>query len=325
MRDDEFCQFFLYTLINLICFLLSTVFLTSLKNIKSQLKLLLINENEIFDSFSNSYTAIAVLFSFHLVGFFIFMFIIIVTITDVTESITKAKKGTNEANEVNEVNEVNIHQNKNATTDERINNNNTYNNNNNNKDDKYIDDCLFHTLLFIFVFCQVMFFLEVIILSVYHSKSKDLQIELNKEIKTLNIDKKYFTIIYRDLIIVGYIFLLIFILFDLYMFIIIKKFGRKIEKNNNDVENLDKYKYCSFFSNCLRKCCLNMAKFFHNLEREDDEHAQLYKKEFDECNETFNQLNSYSIKLKDFNQKIKSNKKINKKEYDELNLPKCDK
>ena len=326
MQDDEFCQFFLYTLVNLICFLLSTIFLTSLRNVKSQLKLLKINENEAFVSFGNSYTGIAVLFSFHLIGFVLFMFIITCTIIDVTDKITNVIKGGNK------VNEVNIRQNNNVNTEERLNNNdinihtiNNINNSNNNKDDKYIDDCLFRTMLFIFIFCQLMFFLEVIILTVYHSKSKDLQTELLKEIKGLNIDKKYFTVIYRDLIIVGYIFLFIFILFDLYTFIILKQFGRKIEKNNNNVENLDKYKYCSFFSNCLRKCCTNMAKFFHNLEREDDEHAEQYKKEFDEANDMYNQLDSYSIKLENFNNKIKSKKKILTKEYDELNLPKCDK
>ena len=31
-----------------------------------------------------------------------------------------------------------------------------------------------------------------------------------------------------------------------------------------------------------------MAKFFHNLEREDDEHAEQYKKEFDEANDMYN-------------------------------------
>ena len=40
MKDDDFCQMFLYSLINLICFLLKVIFLTAMYNVRSQVKLL---------------------------------------------------------------------------------------------------------------------------------------------------------------------------------------------------------------------------------------------------------------------------------------------
>ena len=170
----------------------------------------------------------------------------------------------------NVANDVNIYQDRKEQTEERLNNNNGTNNNKNDEED--VDDCFLKLMLYIFSFCQLLFFLEVIILTVYQIKSKDLQADLEKEIKTLNFDKKYFTRIYRDLIIVGYIFLFIFVVYDLYTLILVYKCGRRIktEKNNNNdnnMENLEQHKYCSFFSDCLLECCLNMANFFHNLER----------------------------------------------------------
>ena len=64
MEDDEFCQMFLYTLINLICFLLSTINLTCLYNVNSQIKILRIESASKYESYRNSYTAISVLFTF---------------------------------------------------------------------------------------------------------------------------------------------------------------------------------------------------------------------------------------------------------------------
>ena len=53
MRDDDFCQMFLYSLINLVCFLLNVIYLASLFNIRSQTKLLGIDKIVDYLEYSN--------------------------------------------------------------------------------------------------------------------------------------------------------------------------------------------------------------------------------------------------------------------------------
>jgi hypothetical protein len=57
MEDREFIIHFLITLITLVCFLLSTVFMTSLYNIRSQAKLIGIisTADDLIDYISNSF------------------------------------------------------------------------------------------------------------------------------------------------------------------------------------------------------------------------------------------------------------------------------
>lgn len=54
MNDNDFCQMFFYSLINLICFLLNVIYLTTLFNVRSQYKLLGI-EKIIDDDYSYYY------------------------------------------------------------------------------------------------------------------------------------------------------------------------------------------------------------------------------------------------------------------------------
>ena len=56
MEDREFIIHFLITLITLVCFLLSSVFMTSLYNIRSQAKLIgIISTGDDLIDYSNSY------------------------------------------------------------------------------------------------------------------------------------------------------------------------------------------------------------------------------------------------------------------------------
>ena len=60
-------------------------------------------------------------------------------------------------------------------------------------------------MLFLFIYCQALVLIEIIILTVYHVKARDLE-------KSFGIDNigEYFTKIYRDLIIIGYSFRFIY-------------------------------------------------------------------------------------------------------------------
>ena len=84
MKDDDFCQMLLYSLINLICFLLTVIFLTALYNVHSQLKLLHLDVLSEYYSdlemYQNSYTATATLFAFNFLGFVGFMGVLLLLI-----------------------------------------------------------------------------------------------------------------------------------------------------------------------------------------------------------------------------------------------------
>ena len=88
MEEKKFFQLFLYSLVNLVSFLLSVIFLTSLYNVRSQTKLIGIDkrlerdyhEDEKYRSYGNSYVGIAVLFTFCFFGFFGFMVILMLLV-----------------------------------------------------------------------------------------------------------------------------------------------------------------------------------------------------------------------------------------------------
>jgi hypothetical protein len=159
---------------------------------------------------------------------------------------------------------------------------------------------------------------------VYHSKSSDL--ESDQGLGYLQSKLNYFTKIYRDLIIVGYIFLVIFIVFDLYTIILVTKCGKRFKFEQNDMENLDKHKYCDFFSVCLTNCCEKMAEIFNKCEREDDNNEGKLKDRLKKLEEKYKELNDYSEKLKQLNENISKNKTMDSinTELENLNLPKSE-
>ena len=103
MKDDDFCQMLLYSLINLICFLLTVIFLTALYNVRSQLKLLHLDVwSEYYtdlEMYQNSYTATATLFAFNFLGFVGFMGVLLLLIKKM-----KVNKSDYESNNMREIN-----------------------------------------------------------------------------------------------------------------------------------------------------------------------------------------------------------------------------
>lgn len=315
MEEDKFCQLFLYSLINLVCFLLTTIFLTTIYNIKSQLILLHLSKS-LQTSYNNSYSAIAALFTFEFLGFFVFMIIIMILIK-------KIKVNKVEFNRFRINNNVNISQNQNQNdinTDERleaknninINNNYTINENNDDNENSTISN-LEKATLALFIYCQIIYLIEVIVLTAYFTKSKDLEKEFIKE-----EDGEYFTKRYRDLMIVGYIFLFIFILFDLFTILIITKCGinPETEEERREQEN-QKRRYCEFCSKCIAEACYNMAKKFRNCIKTKEE----INKEIQDLEKKSEELEIYRQKLEIINNKLKENRRVTGDDLEELHLP----
>ena len=315
MEEDKFCQLFLYSLINLVCFLLTTIFLTTIYNIKSQLILLHLSKS-LQTSYNNSYSAIAALFTFEFLGFFVFMIIIMILIK-------KIKVNKVEFNRFRINKNVNIAQNQNQNdinTDERleaknninINNNYTINENNDDNENSTISN-LEKATLALFIYCQIIYLIEVIVLTAYFIKSKDLEKEFIKE-----EDGEYFTKRYRDLMIVGYIFLFIFILFDLFTILIITKCGinPETEEERREQEN-QKRRYCEFCSKCIAEACYNMAKKFRNCIKTKEE----INKEIQDLEKKSEELEIYRQKLEIINNKLKENRRVTGDDLEELHLP----
>ena len=315
MEEDKFCQLFLYSLINLVCFLLTTIFLTTIYNIKSQLILLHLSKS-LQTSYNNSYSAIAALFTFEFLGFFVFMIIMMILIK-------KIKVNKVEFNRFRINNNVNISQNQNQNdinTDERleaknninINNNYTINENNDDNENSTISN-LEKATLALFIYCQIIYLIEVIVLTAYFTKSKDLEKEFIKE-----EDGEYFTKRYRDLMIVGYIFLFIFILFDLFTILIITKCGinPETEEERREQEN-QKRRYCEFCSKCIAEACYNMAKKFRNCIKTKEE----INKEIQDLEKKSEELEIYRQKLEIINNKLKENRRVTGDDLEELHLP----
>jgi hypothetical protein len=268
--------------------------------------------------YQNSYTATATLFAFNFLGFVGFMGVLLLLI--------KKMKVNKSDYESNNMREININQmNGDVRTDERMGNTGTIENTALNRNKPQEDhQKLLKIMLIFFLFSQFVFLIEVIVLTVYHSQSSDL--ESDQGLGYSQSELNYFTKIYRDLIIVGYIFLVIFIVFDLYTIILVTKCGKRLKFEQDDMENLDKHKYCDCFSVCLTNCCEKMATIFNKCEREDENNEEVLKERLKKLEEKYKELNDYSEKLKTLNENISKNKTMDSinTELENLNLPKSE-
>ena len=320
MEDDEFCQMLLYSLINLVCFLLTVIFLTTLRNVNSQTKLLQIEEMEEFESYGNSYTATAVIFTFNFFGFIGFMMVLMAIIKKI--KVNRINRESNRDTVTEQQNNGGTGGTVDIGTESRLNNGHQFGEAVTIDDNSGIQvDTLRKIMLFLFIYCQALVLIEIIILTVYHVKARDLE-------KSFGIDNigEYFTKIYRDLIIIGYILLFLFILFDLYTIVLLTKFGKRItpERNTSNFENLEQNKYCKVFNDCLINCCEKMYDVFRKCDVEGEDTKKKYENKLEQIELKIKELNDYKGKLENFNNKIRQNQKITRKEFEELHLPKLD-
>ena len=344
MEDREFIIHFLITLITLICFLLSTVFMTSLYNIRSQAKLIGIistgddlYDNYIvdkYDSYENSYTAIATLFSFSFLDFLGFMITLLIKINQY-----KLKKLNRERYEQKIPNIPNIVAN--PESEERINYNPQIANNDLSNEEKASSDKNGKAMTAFFFIGEVIYLIEIIVLTVYHSKSSSLEDDLKAD----EIDGEYFTRIYRDLIIVGYIFLVLVIIGDLFYLVFYCNAGKRVKRKskNLNINNLDsgenvevvqnaneqkpekeEDRYCECFSNCIIGCCERMGDAFLKCQREDTKTVEDLENKKKKLEKNIEDLQKYFTDLNNLNSKIEKNQPLGQNEMENLHLPRCD-
>ena len=325
MEDDEFCQMLLYSLINLVCFLLTVIFLTTLKNVESQTKLLEIDKLKQFESYGNSYTATAVIFTFNFFGFIGFMMVLMAIIKKI--KVNRINRESNRDIATEQQNNGGTGGTVDIGTESRLNNGHQFGEAVTIDDNSGIQvDTLRKIMFFLFIYCQALVLIEIIILTVYHGKARDLEKSFGIGNDPGKEEGKYFTRIYRDLIIIGYILLFLFILFDLYTIVLLTKFGKRItpERNTSNFENLEQNKYCKVFNDCLINCCEKMYDVFRYCEREGEDTKKMFENDLEQIELKVNELNDYKGKLENFNNKIRQKENITRKEFEELHLPKLD-
>lgn len=343
MEDREFIIHFLITLITLVCFLLSTVFMTSLYNIRSQAKLIGIISTgddlidyivDKYDSYENSYTAIATLFSFSFLDFLGFMITLLIKINQY-----KLKKLNRERYEQESPNIQNIVAN--PESEERINYNPQFANNNLSNEEKASSDKNGKAMTAFFFIGEVIYLIEIIVLTVYHSKSSSLEDDLKADGK----DGEYFTRIYRDLIIVGYIFLVLVIIGDLFYLVFYCNAGKRVKRKskNLNINNLDsgenvevvqnaneqkpekeEDRYCECFSNCIIGCCEKMGDAFLKCQREDTKTVEDLENKKKKLEKNIEYLQKYLTDLNNLNSKIENKQSLGQNEMENLHLPRCD-
>ena len=344
MEDREFIIHFLITLITLVCFLLSTVFMTSLYNIRSQAKLIGIISTgddlidyivDKYDSYENSYTAIATLFSFSFLDFLGFMITLLIKINQY-----KLKKLNRERYEQETPNIQNRLAN--PESEERINYNPQNANNNLSNEEKASSDKNGKAMTAFFFIGEVIYLIEIIVLTVYHSKSSSLEDDLKADGK----DGEYFTRIYRDLIIVGYIFLVLVIIGDLFYLVFYCNAGKRVKRKskNLNINNLDsgenvevvqnaneqkpekeEDRYCECFSNCIIGCCEKMGDAFLKCQREDTKTVEDLENKKKKLEKNIEDLQKYLTDLNNLNSKIENKQSLGQNEMENLHLPRCDK
>ena len=124
----------------------------------------------------------------------------------------------------------------------------------------------------------------------------------------------------------GYIFIVVFIILDLYLSILNFKCGKRVKFERNDMENLDEHKYCDCFSDCITNCCEKMADIFNKCERENEDNEDELNKRLENLKKKYEELNEYCDNLRKLNEDIKNKKDIDSinTDLEKLNLPRSE-
>ena len=147
--------------------------------------------------------------------------------------------------------------------------------------------CLMYILLTSFIICQVLYFIELIVLSAFHSKSKSME-KSNDPL----CEFSYFTRVYRDLIIVGYIFFFILIIFYIILLIFYDKLG------NNARNRLENLRFCKICDDCIIAGCKNCTEIFKTMS--DEELKQFHDNELTKLDLSNKQKDEYIENLKKY-------------------------
>ena len=323
MKEENFCKLFFYALLNLISFLFSIVFLTSIYNIGDESYFLNCSEiRNINKKYNNHYKGISTLFSFSLISFLIFVIALIILIKrDKMDSENEYNYNNYNNNIHIEINQININLNNNVVNLESarvIGYNNNNQNNLKEEEDTIITQNrgVMNTIIISFTFCQILYVIELFVLSSFHHKSKNYE----KEYKCENI--KELTKIYSHLLIFGYIFLCIYVVFYIYLLILHNKFG---DNAKNRLDKFTKSQYCECCNNCIVKVCEKCTDFFRNktdeeLENDNKINIEKLQQSNEQKLEYIRQLQDYKKKLENLNINYISNGSIDDNELKSLNL-----
>ena len=158
------------------------------------------------------------------------------------------------------------------------------------------NQCIMITIIITFVCCQIFYFIELIIISSFYHKSRNF---VSKSCS----DKNELIAIYRNLLIVGYIFFFLYVLFYIYLLILYNKCGSSAKKR---LSKMIKSQYCEYCSDCIEKGCLKCTECFKTkTDIEIDEENRVNQRRLEEDNNTklkyIESLEAYKKDLENLN------------------------
>ena len=243
MEEKDYCKLVFLGLINLLSFLFSIVFLISSYNIKSKEEIEGIKytcSDEAENLIDNHYKGNLALFILQVICF-IFFFIFLMTYFFLIE------KEENEAKLIK-------YQAVNAPAE----NGNDYKNVTNT-----YQSCMMKAMIVMLIFCQIFYLIELILVPVLYYKL-NLNPNTNHE-----LCRNIFLKNYRDIIVVGFIFLII-IFVPIYIILLILFFKKETSSSTTfcNCFTLNISNCCTFLSNCSKKCHTSEVLKEKNSERE---------------------------------------------------------
>ena len=317
MKTENFCKIFILSLISFISFFISTIFLTSVYNVKSQsyycfLYRIAINKEE-KNRYSSYYSGIAALYSFILISLVIFTLGLILLIKR-----DKIDQENNDRYE-NDFRIITIAQNNNNNINNQIQSSDRENyprdGDNNNEQDSFDEFKIARNILiYSFIAIQIFYFTELIVISAFHTKSKNIVDNYKNELDKDSFDYlDYLTTIITILIIVGYCFFFIFIIFYFYLLILFNILPgtskKKLEKCTNS-------SYFKCLNDCIERGCEKFANCLKPSEMQIEEDELI---DNERRNEIINKLTRYKDELRNFNNNIR-NENERQNELIRLNL-----
>ena len=237
MNEKDYCKFVFLGLINLLSFLFSIIVFTFSYNVKSNEGIKVICSNESGKLINNHHKSNLALFILQ-VFFFVFFFIFLMTYYYLIE------KDENEAKLIKYQAVDSSTKNRNDDCERNFNIN---------------QSCIMKAMIVMFILCQIFYIIELILVPVFYYK-----INFNKNDELCKSILKN----YRDIIIVGFIFLVI-IFFPIYIILLVL-FFKKDDFSSTTFCNCFTHNItncCIFLSNCSKKCHTNEILIEKNSER----------------------------------------------------------
>ena len=308
MKFVNFYKIFIFSSLNLLAYLLSVIFLTATYNIK-------------IDT-SSHYSGIAALFSFITIGLIFFTTVLLIIIKKVKiDNENLDIYSIDQLEDENKKNEIEKDQSKiiQFDKDKEIENKIIIQNdiiiqsycsdrenmdkNNpstgppsinipiiNEEDPLETDDSLkilMTLLLSSFIFCQILYLVELIVLSAFLNLTKRLEDKIGKKVST-------------NLLIIGYLFLFIFLIFYILLLIIYNKRWEKAKAK------LEKLRFCKICEECIIAGCKKCTGLFETMTDEEfKQYIENKKKNLKGSNEEkevhINDLEKYKKDLEDLN------------------------